>query len=428
MPAIEAFKGLRYNPEKVGAIAKLVTPPYDVISAQGQNSFYQKSPWNFIRIIYGKTRSTDKRGSDRYSRAHKTMEQWIRSNVLKRDTEPSLYPYLQEYQVQGKRCRRWGLIGLVPVNSPKIYPHERTRPKPKQDRIRLIQTVGASLSPLFGLVPDWNRGYEKELISQTKRSKRIARVTLDDVRHTVWQVSDPSWIRKIQKILKTKEMVIADGHHRFEAAKTCWKQARKKGSRIAAASRFCMFYVASAQKKEPGLLPTHRLLNQFPVGALKVQGDRWRMHKRSKIQKQWPSLIRQLKTLKRKGQLGLGLVLANGAGGYLMEPKRKRSFAMDVEWLHEEVLPSLFGAETIGAARAHSKIESELEFTQDLPYGLQKLHRGEAKALFVLQPPTLDEVFRRARKSIPMQGKTTFFIPKPLAGFVAYPFRSPKGS
>ncbi|MBI3332706.1 MAG: DUF1015 domain-containing protein [Candidatus Omnitrophica bacterium] len=417
MPIIAPFKGLRYDLKRVGSIARVVTPPYDVISPRGQAEYYSRHPWNFVRVVFGREYSSDTGRRNRYSRAKETLEGWIRQGILKADPAPSLYPYLQEYTLAGARHRRWGVIALVRLDSPRIYPHEETREGPKRDRFRLLETVGASLSPIFGLIPDETGEYLRKTAQACRSRRPAASARLDGVRHLLWRIDDPVWLRELKRFLRGKELVIADGHHRYEAA-LAYRNARKAddpGYTSDAPYNFAMFYLACAGSEDPGLLPTHRLLRRFSRERLKRLLKEMSHLNLVRPTPSLPALSDRLRRMRQRGRLGIGLYTGNGAG-VLLEAPPGSSYPLDVEWLHQEILPQWIGP---GA---------EVSYTQDLALAVAQVRRGNAQALFLVQPPPLTEVFARARARLRMPGKTTYFYPKPLAGLVEYKFENLKGS
>lgn len=411
MPLIAPFKAIRYNRQRVGSLSKVVTPPYDVISPEEQKAFYRRHRHNFIRVVYGLEYKNDRPGRSRYSRARGTLEEWLSQGVMKEDPEPGVYPYLQEYTLGGKKRRRWGVVTLVRLDSPRIYPHEETRPKPKLDRLRLLEAVQASLSPLFGLIPDENGRYLRFITSAVRGQKPVATAVLEGVTHRVWRVTRRDWIADLKALLESRDLVIADGHHRFEASVAYRNNRRAKdpGYHPGVGYNYAMFYLAAVGAQEPGLLPTHRIVSglrrEQARQAVKAAAGRWRTQPVGPLAK----VGERLRRMRRRGKVGVGVYGGNGAGGCVMEMEARAPYRMDVEWLHGEVLPSLLP-------------KCEVSFTQAAGEALRQVKNGKAQMAFVMQPPDFQEVLRRARSASRMPGKTTYFHPKPLAGLVEYRF------
>jgi uncharacterized protein (DUF1015 family) len=415
VPFVAPFKGLRYNPKKVSSLQEVVTPPYDVISPEGQTRYYKRHPWNFVRVVFGKGLPSDTRKKNRYSRARQVLAQWLDSRILVMDREPGIYPYLQEYALHGKRFRRLGVIALVRLDSPKIFPHEGTREEPKKDRLELLKAVQASLSPIFGLIPDSRGSYAAFIRRLIAREKALTAFDLDGVRHRLWKVGDPHAIGQFEALLRSRELVIADGHHRYEAACAYrqWRRTKDASYSSSAPYNYAMFYLmASSGSEEAGLLPTHRVVHR--VSSAKLHGLLEDLKSKGLVRPvpNVAQLADRLEALRQKRQLAVGLYSGNGASRLLVAPPRV-SHELDVEWLHQDLFPAL------------SVNPSQVSYTQDLSLGIQQLARRAAQALFVVGRPRLGQVLQRARRGSRMPGKTTYFYPKPLAGLVEYKFERP---
>ena len=411
MPLIAPFRGLRYNPKRIKALSAVVTPPYDIISPEQQSQFYRRHSCNFIRVVYGKNLPQDTRARNVYSRARDYLEAWTRSGILKRDDQPSVYPYEQEYRLKGKIHRRLGVIALVPLDA-AVYPHEEIHGGPKVDRLRLMKTTVASLDPIFGLVPDVRGRYERFVRRACRSRKPAIAFEFQGVRHRLWRITDPAWIKKLSTMLRSKELVIADGHHRFEAARA-YRDERKRTDpsyRKNAPYNFVMFYLSAAGADESGLLPTHRLVGVRPAALLKKMLLRAQQRKWAEPVGSRELLVGKLQSLRSRGKLGVGLYTGNGAG-YLLTPESQTRFHLDVEWLHQVVLQKWLEPRSV-----------EVTYTQDLAGAYERVRRGQAQALFVVQRPRLKDVLTRAQGGRRMPRKTTYFYPKLVSGLVGFPF------
>src|ERR1041385_6354767 len=127
MAAIKAFQAVYYNPEKIRDFSGVVCPPYDVISSEQQDDYYKLSPYNFIRLELPKESPQDTSSDNRYTRARKTFEDWLKKEILIEDAKPAIYYYKQEYKIRGQKYSRLGFISLMRLSDDgKVYPHENT--------------------------------------------------------------------------------------------------------------------------------------------------------------------------------------------------------------------------------------------------------------------------------------------------------------
>jgi uncharacterized protein (DUF1015 family) len=413
MIQIQPFKGIRYNLKRVMSLDRVVTPPYDIISPQKQRHYHRLHPYNFIRLELGLIHSKDNDRSNRYQRAQKILDRWLRLGILKTDPSLSLYPYQQIYRLNGKSYRRWGMLALVHLGNSKICPHEETREEPLMDRLRLIQATHASLSPIFGLVPDEDGRYIRWL-KRVCRRRSLASVCVDGVWHRLWRVSDPKMLTKVQQLLAAQScLVIADGHHRWEAA--CRfrlaQRHRSDWSDPHAGYHYAMFYLVSAHGNEPGLLPTHRVI--WDVSAQKVRRLEKTFHRLGSrvypaqdVETAWRLLCR----LRRQGRVGVG-IWTPVSHPWVLTADGDSHHRLDVEWLHRVLLPQWF------------RRLPTIAFTHEIRPVIHEILGRKRGMLCLMQPPQLTEIFRWAKRNRRMPGKSTYFYPKPIAGLVEYRFQ-----
>ena len=152
MATVEPFHGIRYNPEKIASLAEVVTPPYDVISQHQQASYYDRSPYNIIRLELGRSLPDDNETQNAHTRARDHLREWQSREVLIRDAEAAYYLVATNYAAEEAPRTRWGLIaqvGLEPFGPEgHILPHEQTFPQIKTERLGLMQACGLNTSPI----------------------------------------------------------------------------------------------------------------------------------------------------------------------------------------------------------------------------------------------------------------------------------------
>src|SRR3972149_11075716 len=205
MALIAPFKGLRYNPERVKDLSLVVAPPYDVILPDSQRAFHARHDQNVIRLILGEIREADNGEQNRYRRAGDDFRRWQAEKILVRDPAPSMYLYQQVFRAPGgEELTRRGLIALVRLEDfggRTVFPHERTMAAPKQDRLRLMQSCHANLSPIFGIYPGPLLEVDRLFMTEEKIDPTIDLRDWAGIRHHIGalkgrggRVADRAWI------------------------------------------------------------------------------------------------------------------------------------------------------------------------------------------------------------------------------------------
>jgi len=264
---IRPFKAVRYT-QKAGVPDSLITQPYDKINAEQQKEYYQKSPYNFCRLILPME-------ENKYQVAQQRIEKWLREGVLAKETESAIFVSRQQFTLDGKKCERIGLIAalrLYDYCENMVFPHEFTYKAPKVDRLNMLRTVQKDLEPVFLIYSDPERK-TVSFLEEVSKNQPIIQVTDSlHVKHTVWRVADPQKIRHLQAELSGKTMVITDGHHRYESALAYRNEMGRQGNCTdESAFNFHMSYMVPIQEEGLVVLPTHRLLKEFKLTPEVVQ-------------------------------------------------------------------------------------------------------------------------------------------------------------
>ena len=269
MVEVCSFRGWRYDVAQVGDLSDVVTPPYDVIDQQQQDSLFKKHPCNFIRLELNREEPGDPSAETKYERAAGFWKHWRLDGILRQEHEDALYVYSQEFEWAGQKYVRSGFLGRVRLEdfgTGNIFPHEQTLSAPKADRLKLIRATKANLSPIFGLYPDENASVQ-QILDDTCLTL-TANVATDHlgVIHRIWVVTDHTVIGRVKAGLRDLPVFIADGHHRYETALNYRRelQAAGKLNDDMAAPNFALMMLVGMQ--DPGLqiLPTHRLVSGLP--------------------------------------------------------------------------------------------------------------------------------------------------------------------
>ena len=250
MAEIRPLRALHYDPAR-DPLQDVVAPPYDVIDDEQRGALAARSPHNVVAIDLPQ-------GDDPYATAAATFARWRHDGVLRRDDTEALWVLTQEYDAPGgARRTRSGFFARVRVEDygpGRIRPHERTHPGPKEDRLRLTRATKANLSPIFSLYSDPGQAAWGALEPATQ-AEPLATTTDDDgTVNRLWRVADPDTVETVTTALETAELLIADGHHRYETARVYADEIGGEG-----AHRYVLMCLVALE--DPGLtvFPTHRL-------------------------------------------------------------------------------------------------------------------------------------------------------------------------
>ncbi|MFL5904333.1 MAG: DUF1015 domain-containing protein [Solirubrobacteraceae bacterium] len=251
MAAIRPLTALHYDLEHAGPLRDLIAPPYDVIDADQREALAARSPYNVVHVDLPT-------GDDPYENAARTFGRWRDEGAVVLDTTPALWALTQEFtDPGGARRTRSGFLCAVrvePYGAGRIRPHERTHPGPKEDRLRLTRATEANLSPIFALYDDRRHLAWSELADNTA-GPPFAEATSDDgTMNRLWRIDDDESLDIVEARLDGTELLIADGHHRYETARFYADEVGGEGPH-----RWVLMCLVALQDPGLELYPTHRL-------------------------------------------------------------------------------------------------------------------------------------------------------------------------
>ena len=419
MVNVTPFRALRYRnggPD----LSRLICPPYDVISEGEQHDLARLNPHNFVNV---ELPLGDPEARARNAAA--CLGQWKREKILNSDDAPAFYLLESVFKAPGgdKLYRRTGFfcaLGLEEPGKGQVHAHERTLPKPKAERLKMLETLKTNTSPIFGFFLDPENQW-LNLAAEWIQERPLARAReTSGVEHRLWAVTDPERIQKLSDLLKAKELFIADGHHRYEVGWTYYQESLN-GNRSVPAGRILAYVCAM---EDPGLvlLPIHRFVRSpLPQNEwnarIKASFD---VRPEDSLEGLMKSLSEEKASPARRPSIGLFgwgqyylLQLKNDADPTLLQDRYPKPL-----WqLDAVVLEAYLISETRDPA---SHPGWEISFTNQ-PGELINRVKSDSGALgFLLAPTGVDEVATVARTGQVMPPKTTFFYPKAPAGFVLY--------
>ncbi len=406
MATVKGFRGIRYNPEKIENFADVLAPPYDVINSSEQEELYNKNPHNVIRLILSKGE-----GDSKYEEAAQTFRSWIEDDTLTYDEEPSIYPYYQEFEENGKKLTRKGFLAAVKIedfSTKKILPHERTFPKHKRDRLKLNTACKANMSPVFSVYSDPEIAIEK-LLDEKLKDKPIFDITNEDgVRNRLWKVSDPDTISFIGNHLEDKSLLIADGHHRYETAIEYRNIQRELNGGVTSDKlyEYVMMFLSNAEDEGLIINPTYRVVKN--IGNLDLESFLNMLGEEFNIEK-----MPYKEGLSDIGYKEFTILTKDPEFVYRASLKTNKTESpnnLAVTLLHNNVFNKIIDEESAG-----------ILYTKYLDEAVQLVRNGEYEIAFILPELRASDIFDVVLTGDRMPQKTTYFYPKILSGLVFNP-------
>lgn len=415
---LKPFQAVRYSLNKVN-IEDVVCPPYDVISPEQQEQLYSRSQYNVVRLVLGKQYVDDKPENNRYTRAANFFQDWQKQGVLIQDQEPSLYLYQQQYTLNNEVKTINGLIGLVKLEplGQTIHPHEKTLSAPKIDRLELMRACKTNFCPIYAVYDDKPGHVAAVLRALSSTGAPLFTINDGKVRHSLWAISHQPSINKLTHLLKEKELLIADGHHRYETALNYQKEMQSQGAAHGEqAYDYVMMFLVDMANEDLTVLPTHRLIKtaipvQKLIELIKANFQITEVNtveKLLKIQTEAESVVFGLAAKDKYFILkGSRAILSQRINlSYSLAWK-----SLDTAILNELILKPL-----------SLEPNKTLFFSEDTNLVLNQVQAGKTAYAFILQPTSLEQIMQVSQLGEKMPQKSTYFYPKPLTGLAIYKF------
>jgi uncharacterized protein (DUF1015 family) len=442
---IQPFRAYRYDTNRV-APPDVLTQPYDKITPPMQDRYYAASPYNLIVVEKGRASLEDTPENNVYTRAASKINEWIRARILVQDGAPSIYVYSQHFLVPGTHTRRvrTGFIALLRIedyDKHVVFRHEYTLSGPKADRIELLRKTCVQTGQLFLLYDDPARQIDNWLEEITTKSPQVQLEDEFGVMHRLWPATDVALVRRIQKAMADKKIVIADGHHRYETALAYRNECRARTGRTdpLAVSEFAMATFINAQSKGLTILATHRLVSWlaefrfekfrqnlapfFDWYAYPFANPDERVTAYSEFRKDFEKLNANRRTIgvyPGPPTPGVGafyaFVLKQGADlKDLLPDLSEGQRGLDVVLLHRLVLEKGLGitAEAVTAGK-------NVSYEREMEAAIAAVDRGDAQIAFLLNPVRVQQMLDIALAGDVLPQKSTDFYPKLLSGLAIY--------
>ena len=434
MPRLFPIRPVTFRPPADRDISPLIAPPYDVLDAESKAQLLARSENNIVAIdlphLPAKTVGPD----ETYDEAGRRYRQWLEQGILDRSETPALFIYSQQYEHAGRTFDRRALIANIavqpfgpgPEGAGGIFPHEQTFAGAKEDRLKLMRTTRAQLSPIFGIFSD-AQARVVQMLQQVmdEREPDVVATTPDDgVKHQVWRVEQPERIEAFRAAIEPVDVFIADGHHRYTTAIN-YREEAGPGT----GADHCMFVLAAMQDPGMIILPTHRVLGgmqgfsiqklkEAAAGLLEIRpfdGDDLEALERALPEASHPAMGLYDPAAPAESRLHIATTvdpdpMASSHSDH-SEAWRKLDVAICQHLLVERICQPTFA----GGA------EVKWKFPHDLAELRALTDSDEYQLGVVMQPTPLQGVMDVSAAGDLMPQKSTFFYPKLATGLVINP-------
>ena len=432
MATVLPFRGLVYDPARVPDLSLVLAPPYDVISPERASELRARHPRNIVHV--------DLPEGDppaRYAEAAAALSAWVTEGTVRRDPFPAVYVVAQSWAPRGMEAKvRWGFIALLRIEeegSGVVLPHENTMDAPRRDRTDLAEAVRAHTSPIFLLHTESDLAVTRALQGCERRTPDRHAQDAAGVDTRLWTVSDPQTVGVLCGALREHPAFIADGHHRYAAARDL-RDRLAKGARPGPRGRtfdHVLAYFCSMESPGLTILPYHRVTRGLPPGRFETLMQELQEEfvvKRFAFEGRDSRGDQIRRRLRATASNGVSLVVYPGGGGFatlvrkegdasplmadLPEPMRD----LDVSVLHRMILEAKLG---IDAER--QRAGDALRFTSDVDQAIDWVDGARGQVAFLMQPPDRARLMAIAGAGLRMPQKSTYFNPKIPTGLVLQP-------
>jgi uncharacterized protein (DUF1015 family) len=425
MADIQPVRGWRYNPALSADIDAVASPLFDVVSPRQREALYQ-NPLNSIHLSVPRAEP----GLAPAEAAARRLAQWQAEGVLRQDGLPGIYVYYQYFRLPGEpgreRCRKGFMCHIRAYDwaDGVVLRHENTLPAAVNDRAELLAELQFETSATHGLYRD--EAFELEALMDAAIADPLCQTEEDyqGARDVLAVIQDAQLIRQFQRVLASRQVILADGHHRYEGS-LAYRQARELaagpgGSTGREPWNYHLMYLTNMASDDVRILPTHRLLLELPGGLTDAEF----LARLAPYFTVLPQAEAQdLPELMAGKRWAFGLYLPGGAYKLRLRPEVHAQLDwittpevkdLDLTVLHYFVLEKVLGLVGPDAQRSWPGVA----YVRGLAECLQRVDRGEARAALLTNEVTMAQVEAVCHSGAVMPAKSTFFYPKTLAGLL----------
>ncbi len=424
MADVRPLNSLRYELDRVGGFEPVLSPPYDVIDPAQRAELAARSPFNVVGVDLPEPAVP---GGDRYENAAALLAQWQQAGALVRDEQPAFWILTQDYLTpDGDRRTRSGFLGAVKIEqygAGTIRPHERTHAGPKEDRLRLTRATKTNLSPIFALYSDSTGAARATISAQTTAAPDGEQIDEDGTVNRLWRVADLEAQAALSAALGAAELLIADGHHRYETARIYADEIGGEGPH-----RFVLMDLVALEDPGLSVFPTHRLVSGLADDPQRANALRETIEACFEITELGSTAELPPNGLSADGRLQFGYLDSRHKRPLRLVLRDQKiaddalaDFPPPYRMLDAAVLEALILKGPLGLSEDDISDLNRLGYSRNDDEALSLLESGEYDVAFFLSGAPIEQIQQIAAAGVKMPQKSTFFTPKVPTGLVFNP-------
>lgn len=443
MANIKEFSAYRYNSKKIEDIGSVMAPPYDTISDTEQNEYYQNHKNNIIRLSKGSVYENDTQEENCYTRAKKTLEDWIGEEVLIQDEKPCFYLYEQRVKYNETTFVNHGIVALVELSEAEdneVVTCELPSFSATEDRYKLISAINANVDMINCMYIDPEKNLSSFITSLSDKTPDVEFSTEEKVLdsmtlHRIWLIKDDEGINFIKSSLKNKTLFITDGHNRYATALQYRNHCAQNDKNYTKESgcNYVMALLTNAFGNRMVQLPVHRMLNSSKKFNeeyfISCAQDNFKIEKiivDTAIDKITDIMKKQISTMRMETKFALycggnyfyrlTLKDKNVVKNYL--PDKSLAYCgLDVIVFNKLILEDILNI-------SEDKVDDYVSYTKRATHGLESVKNKESGCMFVLNPVKAEQIREVALSGDVMPDRSIYIFPKPATGIIIHKFEN----
>ena len=413
MAILKPFRGVLYDPARVGDLSEVLCPAFDSMTPELHQDLLRRSPYNAARLELIRPGATEPAPEAEYRKAGSLWRRWSADGLLRRDASPCFYLLDEYFHHEGSQLVRSSLLARVRLEDPRdgvIVPHEQTRPGPTADRLAVLKATDANISPIMVLYEDPD-GAIRSLLEAAREAEHLAEeATMDGIRYRLWRLQSGD---HIAHVMQDRRLFIADGHHRYQAA--CRYDNGQMPNAHAADRDYMMMGLIAIDDPALVVLPFHRLLSGMSAEesaslqtTMQDAFDGSSMLVSTDPRQAVEQIVAALAAAPA-GRCDVVTIDIGGARVWSLVGTRSPAERSDTTVMHERVF---------GRCLALDRERSVISFTEDPVRAVTAVREGRSQMAVFLRPLPMEMFVQIAGSGEVLPSKSTCFYPKLPTGLV----------